>query len=199
MRKRMTSLAVILAAATAPVAYAGGDGHEHEGDLIVGRTGAGQLAIEFDFDEPIVLQPTSGLLNGWALDEPGVDALEEDEPGEDFFQLSLAADLVWVVTAIDSALKAWLPGFVDVLDGAGDEWHLGDVDSLHQHATWHIDSDTPGFSPSASPWSMSFRLEDRGLSAYCDSPIYTMTFVPEPGSLALLSLGGFALRRRARR
>jgi hypothetical protein len=196
MKKWITSLGVLLAAATAPVAYAGGDGHEHAGDLIVGRTDTGELAIEFDFEEPIVLQPTSGLLSGWALDEPGMDVLEEDEPDEDFYQLPLAADVVFVVTSVDPGLKMWLAGFVEVLDSAGDEWHLGSVDTIHQHGTWHIDSNDPGFNPSAGPWSMSFQLVDRGMSAYSDSPIYTMTFVPEPGSLALLSLGAFAVRRR---
>jgi len=42
--------------------------HGHEGDVVVGRTGAGQTAVQFDFGETIGLPPVSGLLTGWAAD-----------------------------------------------------------------------------------------------------------------------------------
>ena len=44
--------------------------HVHE-DVIVGRTAARQLAVEYDFAEDIVLPPVNGVLVGWAGDDPG--------------------------------------------------------------------------------------------------------------------------------
>lgn len=152
-----------------------GEGHRHEGDFIIGIDGNGQLTLEADLDENNSLPAVSGLLNGWAADEPGFEALEEDEPAEDFFTLGAGANVSVEVISISPAFQAWTPGFSDVLDSTGDQWVLGGP-ALHEHATWHINSDAPEFDSKQVKWFFSFRLIDTGMTGYAPSQIYTVGF-----------------------
>jgi hypothetical protein len=186
------SISVVLLAVAGPALA-----DEHEGDLVVGRTGANQLRVEFDFVPPIALPPVNGLLKGWALDDPGFDHLESDEPNENFFVLGDGAQVRFDVVSFAPAFKAWTPGFGAVLHNPGDAYVFPDGHLLHGHLDWHIDSQDPLFDPAVGPWMASFRLVDVGTTGYSPSDVYTFTFTPEPSSLALLMLGGLtALRRR---
>lgn len=167
----------------------------HDDDVIVGRTGDGRLAVEFDFGESIQLPAVHGLLNGFALDEPGFKALGADEPTEDFFALAEGASIVFEVVSFTPVLSAWTPGFLSRLDHPGEQWVLGGASS-DEHFTWHVDADHPSFDPAAGPWSATFRLLDLGSTGYAVSPDYTVTFVPEPGLLTLMSIGALSLLRR---
>lgn len=171
--------------------------HHHEGDLVVGRTSAGQLRIEFDFDEPIALPPVDGLLKGWARDDPGFDHLEADEPDEDFLMLGSGAHIRFDVVSFAPAFQAWTPGFAAALRNPGDSYVFPDGELLHGHLNWHIDALDPRFEPTAGPWTASFRLIDVGTTGYSPSDVYTFMFAPEPSAVALVALGALLVRRRA--
>ncbi len=168
------------------------DDHHH--DVVVGRTSANQLAVEYDFAEMVQLPPVSGLFNGWAGDDPGFGHLEADEPAEDFYTLGAGAGIYFEVVAFDAALIG--NPLTDALDVPGEQTLLGD-DSLHEHIDWLIDSDHAGFDPLQTVWNAQFRLVDLG-GLYTPSDVYTLRFtnVPEPATAALLALGAIALVRR---
>ncbi len=174
--------------------------HKHD-DIIVGRSAAGQLKIEFDFKQALPLEPASGIINGWALDEPGFLSLKEDEPGEDLFRLEPGADLHLEIVRLEPALKVHTPGFANVLTMPGDRWNIPGGHEFDEHPTWHIDSDDPGFNPNQELWAGSFKLIDTGTTAYGESAVFTARFepVPEPTSIVLLAAGAAAAAIRRRR
>lgn len=201
-KKQLTAAWAALAVVASGAALVrAGDDHGHEGDFVVGRSDTGQILVEFDANEPYELPPVSGLLNGWALDDPGFMSLAEDEPDEGIFTLEPGASIALEVVAIDAALSAWTPGFADRLDAAGETWTIGG-DEFDEHPTWHIDLDDPSFDPGQTSWSVTFRLLDQGATGYTASDDIAVSFVavPEPGALALMVLGSVAagLRRRGR-
>jgi hypothetical protein len=168
-------------------------GH-HEGDIVVGRTGAGQLTVEFDeFDHVVELPPVSGLLNGWAGEEPGFDHLEADEPSEDFYVLEAGVSVVFEVVSFDPAFRG--DPLTDDLHNPGDQGVLGD-ELFHEHIDWFIDRDDPAFDPLQTVWEAQFKLVDTGTTNYADSQTYTLKFAPEPGTMSLLAFGGVFLFRR---
>lgn len=169
--------------------------HAHE-DMVVGRSAAGQLMIEFDdFGEEHMLGAISGVINGWLGDDPGFDHLEADEPLEDFYTLEDGAAIWFEVVSFDAGFQIWGPGFTGPFLNAGEDVYLGD-DHLHEHVEFHINSDAPSFDLSNSPWEATFKLVDKGTTGYSDSPNYTLTFIPEPGSLVLLGLAALTVLRR---
>ena len=196
IRKSTMYVAVALTAMLATTALA--QPHGHEGDLIVGRTGSGQLAIEGDFDEAHLLTPVSGLIHGWTGDEPGFDHLELDEPDENFYTLEDGASIYFEVVAFEPAFKAWKAGAGPYML-PGDTVLLGD-EHVHGHLDWHIDSMDPAFDPLQTEWQATFRLIDTGNTTYLPSESYTLTFtnVPEPATGLVLLLGGAALIGRRR-
>jgi len=170
---------------------------QHAGDILVGRTAAGQLAIEADLDEAILLEPVSGLLRGWTGAEPGYDTLQADEPEEDLFQLAAGANIFLEIIEVDEGLKFWAAAFAALADEAGERVPLGGS-SLHTHTTFHIDSDVVG-TGFLGTLAATLRLVDTGSTGYADSEPFVMTFtnIPEPGSALLaLAASGFVLMRR---
>lgn len=169
---------------------------EHE-DITVGVTGGGQLAAHFEWDEVHELPFVDDVLHGWLGDDPGFVHLEEDEPGEDFYMLADGVDVYFEVVSFDAAFQAWGPGFTGPYADPGDQVYLGDAE-LHDHLEWHINADDPAYDPGAAPWQAHFRLVDQGSTGYLPSETYTLSFVPEPASAALLLIGGLAIGRRRR-
>ena len=175
--------------------------HEHEGDIVVGRTGAGQLAVEFDAKPPFALPPVSGLLEGWLADHPGFMSLGKDEPKEDFFGLAAGANVVFELLSVDPAFQVWTPGFSAVVNDPGETWKIGGAE-FDAHATWHINSADPSFDPLRGVWEATFRLIDAGATGYAASEVITISFVavPEPATAALLVIaaGGAWLHRTSK-
>lgn len=189
-KKKRMSLLVGVAIALATPAFAQHD-HDHE-DLVVGQTGAGQLAIEFaHFDETHVLPPVSGLVNGWCGDHPGFAHLHEDEPAEDFFTLPDGVEVTLEIVTIDAGLT--LNPLTDALDAPGETLVLGG-DHLHTHVDFCIDESA---TPELQNYSVTFRLLDTGTTGLSASANYELSFVPEPTALSMLGVAllGF-LRRR---
>lgn len=160
-----------------PTARAGDD-HEHGGDFIVGFvcvSPGGQLEVEFDFDEITHLDPVTGVLEGFALDDPGFATLDEDELDEGFCVPDPTSNLVFEVLALDPAFQIHTPGFTDVLTAPGQQWNMG-APPFDTHATWHIDSTNPAYVADQFIWSVTFRLLDTGPTGYSPSEEFTVLF-----------------------
>jgi len=208
-------LAVAMACVAVAAAGAMAQHHHHEGDFIIGIGGGAAPQLKFEFDphmlsgeECIELSPSvNPAVAGWLSTMPGFDALEADEPDEDFYRLGSGAQIRLVGVDLDPALfvrasslgtpvrisPSPVLGFLDL---GGEE--------LHVHPVWHIDSSAPGFDPSQTSWSGTFKFVDVGTTGYADSDPFTLCFVPvpEPTAAGLLALGGWVLtlaRPRRRR
>lgn len=196
--KKLTVLFVGLAVIPGSAALAG-DEHEHGDDFIVGRSGTGQLAAEFDSGDihelPIVLTIPG---DGFGLDDPGFAALDEDEPDEDFFMLGASAEISVELVSMDADLQVLSePLFDTLLSTPGDEWALPLGNTFDVHPFWFVSD--PDFSELGETFEFQFKLVD-GSGTYSDSPVYTTNFiaVPEPTSLAIAVLGGLMVVRRRR-
>lgn len=168
----------------------------HEGDIFIGRTLSNQLVVDFEQTQDVLLPPVSGLLNGWAADEPGFASLDEDEPGEGVYALDPAARIELVVASVSAAFKAYTPGLADTLDLTGETWTIGGP-PFDEHLTWHIDSDDPAFDPLQATWEFGLFVRDTS-GLYADSDVKHLSFtnVPDPGALAGLSAVLILCRRR---
>ena len=191
------NLAVLAGAAVAFPAVA-----DLESDFAVGVTGAGQLAVEFNFAsvEPIANFITGGGLNGdftgWFSDEPGFANLDVDEPDEDFFTLGAGADISVMVISVEGPFRIYDPSFDSVV-APGGMFSLGTPD-FDDHPFWTVDSTAPSFDANDFDYDVSFKLVDLGTTGYADSDTITVTFtrVPAPGTAGVLALAGLGLRRR---
>ncbi len=195
-RSKILVMGVAIATSFSTIAHAGDD-HGHEGDFIVGRTGSGQLAVEFDSDKAFELPEVAFIpSDGFGLDDPGFMALDTDEPGEDFFTLAGSAEITVELVSRDADLQVLDDTvFTTLLANPSDQWALPLGNSFDVHPFWFVDD--PDFSELGQTNSFSFKLVDLG-GTYTDSPTYTADFinVPEPHSLALVLVGAAALIRR---
>jgi hypothetical protein len=186
------------------------DGHEHEGDFVIGVTGSGQLRFEFDEqilggEEFIQLlpidPPTPGVFEGWTSDAPGFDHLHVAEPTEDFYPMLAGASIYLMGIDLDAALYVRSSGLgspvaISPTPALG-SLLIGD-EELHTHGIWHVDSLAAGFDPLQTQWQGTFKFADLGSTGYADSNPFTLTFtnVPEPTSIGILALGSLLVFRR---
>ncbi len=151
---------------------------QHEGDVIVGRTAAGQLKIGGFIPDLniVVLPPTDpkSPFNGWSDVEPGFDHLVTSEPQSDWFILQAGAQIRLEVVAVDPAFKAVDTSF-NVLDQPGQQTLLGGA-TLHNHVIWLIDADDPAYDPARTLWRATFKLVDTGSTGYAESDPFTFYF-----------------------
>ena len=160
-----------------------GEGHKHADDFVIGVSGAGDLKFESELVEEmeiVELEEVSGIINGWAGDDPGFMPLDVDEPKEDFFPMAIGAEIQLVVVALDPALKAHTPGFADVLDSPGDAWTIAtvttDPPAFDDHPIWHVDSDDAGLKDNQVVWSGIFKFVDVGTTGYGESEPFVLRF-----------------------
>lgn len=176
-------------------------GPGHKGDVVVGLNSAGGLAVEVG-GGPVALDPGADPFFGWFGEEPGFTNNKEDEPGEGFFALPLDAEIELLFVTIPAAFNVYDNdgAFTPILEGQA--WRLSPnsppfgVFDIHPY--WHIDSSDPAFDPDqlATGWEVVMQVRDVN-GAYAASESFSVTFVPEPASLALLALGALvAVRRR---
>lgn len=165
----------------------------HEGDIGVGRSAAGQLKVSnVPYPLPYVLNPVSGLLNGFTDNNPGFDRIDTDQPGSDYFQLQSGAQIKLRMVGVDPAFKVWRNNLSGNLDSPGDEFPIGDS-QLHYHPTWHIDSTVPGYDSNRIFWEATFVLIDTGSTGYSQSEPFTVRFANRPNSIPTISEWGLVI------
>jgi hypothetical protein len=151
---------------------------QHDGDVWVGRTAAGQLIVSPSSYVPAEnfkdLFPVSGLLKGWTDDDPGFDRLVDAEPEADVYPLEPGVE-VWIeVLWVEPAFRL-IDNSLHILDEPGEQSLLGDH-TLHVHPTWHINSNDPLFDPEQCVWQGAFVLRDFGSTNYEDSEPLVFSF-----------------------
>jgi hypothetical protein len=183
-------IAFVITAAFFMCPVIGRGGPHHGEDIVVGRSGAGQLATEVPEPGPHELPPVNMFIHGWALADPGLLNLAADEPAEDFFALASGAAVNLELLSSDPALKVWSEGFGSVLTAPGNSFVIGGS-QFDYHPTFHVDSHDPNFDPGVQLYSATFRLFDTGATAYMPSEPFTLTFmpVPEPTTALLFGVG----------
>ncbi|HKQ48888.1 MAG TPA: hypothetical protein VJZ71_12530 [Phycisphaerae bacterium] len=172
---------IILAALFTLPAQAGVKG----GDVNIGiDPDSGQLVALWG-GELVQLPEINGPLFGFGIDEPGFFTITDSVVG--LVPPEAGANLVLDVITFDDALKGWRPGFAGFFDDPGETWDIGSV-PFDDHPFWHIDSNDPGFvpPPGQTAWNATFRILDTGSTGYLPSEALTVTFTPEPTSLAIL-------------
>ena len=164
-------------------------------DLVVAVNGQGKLSFEGVPIEPVELPVSqNGLFPGWLFDDPGFASLSLDEPAEDLFVMAVGADIQLEVVSIDNGLRILGPSGFPVLESPGDSLSLGGH-AFDTHPLLHISSIIlPAYD--GAPLIGTFKFVDTGTTGYDMSDAFSLTFVPEPISLALLGLGGMLLHRR---
>ncbi len=161
--------------------FGAGTARAHGPEMLLGSTepGAGQLALDFAFDETIVLSRnlSVGGLTLYANLNPGFEWLQNDEPGG-LFALRIGTPFRLHIVAIDYDLRA-RQGLSAMFDGttlteAGQAAFVATTTATtddHYHPQWQLllpDGETGVFS-------VSFRLTSVS-PAYTDSPTYTLRF-----------------------
>jgi hypothetical protein len=165
----------------------------HEGDMAVGRSAAGQLKVaNVPFLPLKLLNPVSGLLNGFTDGNPGFNRINVDQPDADFFQLQSGAQITLRLLQADPALKFWRNNLSANLSNPGDELLLGDH-QLHYHGTWHIDSKAAGYDADRAFWEATFVILDTGSTGYSQSEPFTARFANRPNSIPTVSDWGLAV------
>ena len=138
-----------------------------EQEILVGRTSAGTLVVRIEFDEPLVL-PVSVFpgIPGYATGAVGFHSTILDEPTNDFFQLSTAADFRLILLDKDPGMEIWNgTGYMAV----GDSFYVG-PSPFDTHPVWDLVSGTPGIA-----YSLTLKLHDLN-GVYPDSDPFQLSF-----------------------
>ena len=182
-RRSFLSVAALALIVAVVSTVGAGEGHKHADDFVIGISSGGQLKFESELieeEEIVSLEAVSGIINGWAGDDPGFMPLDKDEPKEDFFPMAIGAEIQLVVVSLDGALKAHTPGFADVLDMPGDAWTIAtvttDPPAFDDHPTWHVDSDDAALLDNQVIWSGTFKFVDVGTTGYTESDPFVLRF-----------------------
>lgn len=148
---------------------------QHNVDVWPGRTSSGRLNIGgLDLSQLIPLLPTSGLINGWANNDPGFDRIVVSQPANNLFPMAAGAEISLRIVAADPGFRV-IDNSFEVIQFPGEETFLGD-NMLHVHVTWHVDADDPEFDPLQCEWDATFILVDDGSTNYQDSAPFTLMF-----------------------
>ncbi len=171
--RRFIPMVSLLALVHAPAALADG---QHEGDVLVARSGDNNMSWMFNPSPPIVLDPVDGpLFYGWTGTMPGFEHLFSSQPEEDRFTLESGASIHLELLQTEEGFFVWDEGLTGAgLAEPGDRLLLGGH-TLHNHPIWHIDSDVVG-TDFQGAMDITFRLLDTGSTAYAPSESFTLTF-----------------------
>lgn len=148
-----------------------------EDEILVGRTAVGQLKVDVGFMQPLEL-PASVFpgISGYATGELGLHSTLFDDPANDFFQLSPAADFRFILLAKDPGMEVWNDTGSGYL-GIGESFYIGPA-PFDTHPVWNLVTGTAG-----NVYSLTLLLHDLN-GVYPDSAPFTLSFTPQvlPGS-----------------
>ncbi len=149
-----------------------------EEDILVGRSTAGQLKVNVEFAQPFAL-PASIFpgISGYATGELGLHSTLFDDPANDFFQLSPAADFRFILLAKDPGMEVWNDTGSGYM-GIGDTFFIGPA-PFDNHPIWDLVTGAPGNS-----YSLTLKLHDVN-GVYTDSAPFILSFTAEPPPLAI--------------
>ena len=145
----------------------------HEETVItVGRSAAGEVLVDSDFAQPVELAPSifPGI-PGFATGELGVHSTIFDDPTNDFFQLSTAADFRLILLAKDPGMEIWNDTGTGYM--ATNEMFYVGVSPFDTHPIWNLVTGTPGHS-----YSLTLKLRDLN-GIYPDSAPFVVSFTAE--------------------
>jgi len=184
MLQRGSFVPAVIGFALAPISVFA----QHDGDVIIGVSGSGELSIAPDGFVPelnFFTLPTGGFFfPGWADANPGFDHLVTAEPDNDLFPMAAGASIDLVIVQVDPAFQVVILGNPPLfLSQPGESTFLGDH-TLHEHLTFHINADSPQFDPDQCVWHATFLLRDDGSTAYGDSAPLTFRFTNVPPRVA---------------
>jgi hypothetical protein len=142
-----------------------------EEEILAGRNAAGQLKVNIDFIQPLVLEASvyPGI-TGYATGELGFHSTILDEATNDFFQLSTAADFRFILLAKDAGMEVWNDTGSGYM-GINDTFYIGPA-PFDTHPIWNIVTGTPG-----NAYSLTLKLYDVN-GVYTDSIPFTLSFTP---------------------
>lgn len=173
---------------------------EEHSDIELGQNGSGKLSLLGIPDEPIFLDPVSGLINGWSAAEPGLFEVELTEEGVSPLDTFVNTGIKLELVSHDNGLEVIEAGLAFTADDNGESVALGtEAGAVHSHPTWFINSAVVGGSFEGT-LNATFKLIDTN-GNYAESDVFALQFtnVPEPGSaLALLIGAGLVASRRRR-
>lgn len=140
-----------------------------EDEIHVGHNAASQLKAHVEFAQPLALEASvfPGI-SGYATGLLGMHSTELDEPAEDFFQLSTAADLRFILVAKDAGMEVWNDhgsGFLQI----GETFFIGEP-PFDTHPIWNLLTNTPGIT-----YSLTIKLHDLN-GIYSDSDPVGLSF-----------------------
>jgi hypothetical protein len=185
MRPRQTILPSILGT----ILVAGSAvAHEGESVLLVAGTADGRLVVSVDLAEPTELAASifPGI-HGFATGELAFHSTLLDEPEENLFQLSPAADFRFVLMAKDPGMEVWNDsgsGYLEV----GDSFYLG-PSPFDTHPIWNLVTATLG-----QTYSLTLKVRDlKGI--YPETAPLLLSFTPQvPPCVHLASVSSSQVR-----
>jgi hypothetical protein len=137
--------------------------------IVVGRNAAGELVVDSDFDQPVEL-PVSIFpgIPGYATGELALHSTILDDPTNDFFQLSAAADFRFILLAKDPGMEVWNgTGYL----GTSEVYSIG-TSPFDVHPVWNLVNGTPG-----TEYALTLMLRDLN-GVYPDSEPFVLSFTP---------------------
>lgn len=133
-------------------------------DVLIAATGegGGDLAVDYDFDEPIPVffSATLGGLDLYSASDPGFAPLEADEPDEGFYVVEDGVEISLEITALGEGVRIKFGSVT--LDEVGDTAVIGTTPEVHTHGEWQV---VVPEGVATGSFAVSFRLTT-------DSPSY---------------------------
>lgn len=149
-----------------------------EDEMVIGHNLLGELKIQIGFDEPLGL-PVS-VFPGWpgyATGEVGFHSAAFGEPTNDFYQLSPACDLRFILLAKDPGMEV-LNDHGSAYMTVGESFFIGPP-AFDTHPLWDLVSGQIGVA-----YSLTLKIHDVN-GVYPDSEPFVLSFTPVPPLLTI--------------